>query len=450
MTSVHDRHRNNVRAGAFVSICLVLAFVVVITLGEFWRVFESTRTYTVAFPVQTGVGFLAEGADVRVGGVQLGRVTDITPHVQDDSIDTINVTMRLDQRVVLRPDAQVVLNSALIGKDAWLEIPETGTPDAGPPIGPDDLLAAAETPGVLTALLGVGQADRAAAILADVKQTTAFLADLDGEYDRRIAPMLDDMQTIVGEARDLSDRLAGRDIPRWAARIDHILERGEAGADEFEALMSDGRAIAGDVHNTVNRADGTMLEIDEFIRTARPSVEDTIEDLNAAGTDVRHVAEIIAREAEPTIERVRAFLQHGSDGAEAFAETIERLNVELDAELPGVREILANARLTLQQLKLTSIEVRRSPWKLLYRPSRSEFEHELLYESARSFALAVSDLKAASESVERVLDRHGDRIADDPETVERLREHLFDRFENYQQAQQSLLDVLFEEKSGGQ
>ena len=45
------------------------------------------------------------------------------------------------------------------------------------------------------------------------------------------------------------------------------------------------------------------------------------------------------------------------------------------------------------------IEIRRSPWKVLYRPTEKELENELLYEATRSFAVAAADMKAASVSV---------------------------------------------------
>ena len=44
------------------------------------------------------------------------------------------------------------------------------------------------------------------------------------------------------------------------------------------------------------------------------------------------------------------------------------------------------------QLKLTT-EVRRNPWKLLYTPTSEVLEHENLYESARSYVMATSELE---------------------------------------------------------
>ena len=110
-----------------------------------------------------------------------------------------------------------------------------------------------------------------------------------------------------------------------------------------------------------------------------------------------------------------------------------------------ITDALANARQVAQQLKLTMIEVRRSPWKLLHRPSRQEQEHELLYASTRAFALAASDLKATAASVQRLLDNHGNEIRQDPKTFQLLTAYLDDSLERYSEAQQRLIDVLLTE-----
>ena len=108
-------------------------------------------------------------------------------------------------------------------------------------------------------------------------------------------------------------------------------------------------------------------------------------------------------------------------------------------------EVMGNASLASQQLKLTTAEIRRSPWKILYRPSVDELDHELLYEAARSFALAATDLKGASESVRRVLDNHAAQI--DQAAFTRLERNLTDSLQNYERAQQELFEVLVVEST---
>ena len=143
-----------------------------------------------------------------------------------------------------------------------------------------------------------------------------------------------------------------------------------------------------------------------------------------------------------TIEKVHAFLQTAQGGVEQASALLERLQIDYEPWATNIGDALANANLASQQLKLTMIETRRSPWKVLYRPSSDELEHELLYEATRSFAVAAADLKSASESVQRVLDHHSDKIQGDEETYRRLERNLLDSLAKYEKAQQQLLDVL--------
>jgi hypothetical protein len=179
-----------------------------------------------------------------------------------------------------------------------------------------------------------------------------------------------------------------------------------------------------------------------MIEDNREEVDSFIANMQGFSEDAKAISERVEGE---TIDKVHALLERGQEGIDTFASIMEDVQVELDAELPNVREMLANARLASQQLKLTMIEVRRSPWKVLYRPSPTELEHELLYEAARSFAVAASDLKAASDAMRRVMDRHGEELMEDREAFELLSGNLQESFRKYEQAQQALFGVLIEE-----
>ena len=80
--------------------------------------------------------------------------------------------------------------------------------------------------------------------------------------------------------------------------------------------------------------------------------------------------------------------------------------------------------------------------KAIETPTENELEHELLYEATRSFAVAAADMKAASVSVTRLLDKFGDKIASDQELADRITRVLLDPLERYEKAQQQLFDVL--------
>ncbi|MDZ4753187.1 MAG: hypothetical protein SGJ11_01660, partial [Phycisphaerae bacterium] len=92
------------------------------------------------------------------------------------------------------------------------------------------------------------------------------------------------------------------------------------------------------------------------------------------------------------------------------------------------------------------IEVRRSPWRLLYRPSVDVLAHEQLYEATRAFVAATGDVRAASASVEELIKVRPDLLDGDPELKRRLQESLIGAVDRYEEAQRRLYGALTGEK----
>ncbi len=344
MPSLQERSRNNIRAGIFVTVTLVLAFAVVIVLSDAWQTFSRrTNQYTVTFAVASGVNNIKAGPETRAGGGAMGEVTKVRPKTENEVFqEVIEINFTLDRSVVLYSNATVLITSPLIGADAWIDIISLGGPVDEQVVEPEAVMP---TPAPI--------------LLADG-------GELEG------TPTVGMLTALLG--------------PENQTKTDRILD-----------------------------------------------------DVMATSGAVR---EITARVNEQTIDKVEELLDTGQAALEAARVVMEDVGREFDYWTPDVRAALGDIRLAAQSLKFAGIELRRSPWKILYQPRKSELEHELLYEAARSFAVAASDLKAASESVQRVMDRHADRLNDDPQIVERLNAYLLDSLDGYEKAQQRLIDVL--------
>jgi len=105
----------------------------------------------------------------------------------------------------------------------------------------------------------------------------------------------------------------------------------------------------------------------------------TMDDVGAAAKDAR---ESLAHLKEKNLKQIDELLDSGVKGADRFAAAMDTLDAELGARIPDLRALLWDLRQAGAQVKLASMEVRRSPWKLLYRPSGDELGRENLYESA--------------------------------------------------------------------
>jgi ABC-type transporter Mla subunit MlaD len=427
MPTPRERNRNNVRVGIFVTISLALALGVISVLSDAWESWlRPTHAYTVTFPLSPGVKNLKEGADVRIGGLQMGKVKNVHPAVAGDAFgDVIEVEFTLDRRARLFSNANIAVSAALIGSDAWLDVSDLGgTMDnegnaiAGAAVVPPGGLLTGRTPeGLLASVLGAQGAEETGRIVTNVAEFSEFLATAQGEYDTQIKPIIGDVGGVVREVKD--------DYAHWRLTIDDVMTRANAAAESLE------RAMAG--------VDEGVASVNAMVADNRPSIDEIIANLDASGVNIRDISDRLAGE---TMDKFDQLITRGQDGVDSFARTLEQLEPEVDVWVTEIREGLANARLTAQQLKLASIEVRRSPWKLLYRPSATELEHELLYEAARSFAVAASDLKTSSEALQRVMTTHGERLDQEQPALRRLYEGLHSSFERYEEAQRRLLDVL--------
>ncbi|MHC4991417.1 MAG: MlaD family protein [Planctomycetota bacterium] len=400
MASPKERTRNNVRAGIFVSVAILLAVSSIVVLTDTWRaLFQPKHEYTVVYDVSDGVQNLKPGADVLIGGMLMGEVSEVAPRTDQRAFEQIVVTLAISRDVELYQGAEIAIGSAIIGDNAWIEVSSVGNPDLGAPHNREFTGISAP---ILGGLLGAVSADDTAAMVADFQGTAR-------------------------NVRELTERVNTQDWPRWAEKIDGVITWATEATKEIDAFLSEGREALETYKNVV--ADN------------REKIDATIENLQAGTGDAREVAR---RVREETVDKVHNLLDTGQAGLDTAYEVVGKVNRDYDVWEPDIRNTLAAARLSGQQLKLFAAELRRSPWKLLYRPQREEFEHELLYEATRSFAMAASDLKAASESAQRITAAGADIQLDEP-TRKLVNDMLRDAIERYQASQERLATVLFTE-----
>jgi hypothetical protein len=413
MPSLSERHRNNIRAGVFVTVALIVSMGVIVALTDaIGRLSRRTHEFRVSFDVESGVANLKEGSDVRVGGMQMGRVLEVTPEYPDPSSDQplrrIMVRFNIDRAVALRESAKVFVSAPLIGSDAWIDIPDVGN---GAVLAEGTLIIGSSGAGFLTSLVGAANADKADDLFD-------LLPEIKADYKASIRPTFENLKVISEDTKGFVTDLRTVRWPQWADQVDEIMAWALAMTVELDSAVADGQVI---------------------LSEGRGIVEDNRPDIRQSIANVREISDIAKSE---TIVKINQLLDTGQDSMNEARTALENLRVDYEGWATNIGEALARFNLTSQQLKLASIEMRRSPWKLLYRPSADELEHELLYDAARAFAVAAADLRASSESVNRILTNHGDRVTENQELYRRLESKLLNSMANYEKAQQDILDVL--------
>lgn len=181
------------------------------------------------------------------------------------------------------------------------------------------------------------------------------------------------------------------------------------------------------VNAAVDTASNAIGQVKELVRENGPDIHGTIKNLNVATGTIKDRLPGIADQVQSAIVKVNASLdkaQVALQDVQATAANAKDITGTLRSVIEGNRSklttIIASIKTTTDNLRLASIEVRRSPWRLLYKPSASEAANMNLYDSAREFAEGAGSLSDAAGSLRDALhDPHADR-ADIQRNIEDL------------------------------
>jgi uncharacterized protein (DUF1778 family) len=314
------------------------------------------------------------------------------------------------QEMKLHGEAAMAMRVAsLLGNSASINFIRIGSPPAAlvKPLNqdPTSRIMAFEGGGMLAALVGPDNAQKARQMLNEAADTMAYINEkLPEAYERDIAPMLSNANTMVADIRTSYSE-------RWRGNIDSTLQSA-AGA--------------------VTRADKLLTDNDPAIRQVLADAAKTLE----------NTRQMTGELSEKGMPKLLAMLDDGASAADSLSKALEQVREAMTSSLPSLKMFLDDSRQVAAQLKLAAIEVRHSPWKLLYQPKEGEVAHENLYDASRSFALATDDLRAAGETLKQAVDRMPGKMESDAAFRTRIQREVLDAMGRYEEAQRHLYDVL--------
>lgn len=423
--------RNNVMAGSFLLLALGLGLAVSIILSG--MTLKPHHSYVITFSVADGAIGLQPGSAVYVGGQPAGKVTRIDFAKEGGRATGIEVRVKLRADLTFYEDAVAYLEIPLLGTLSWINFPTTGGEGGGAQVAPGGRIRGQLAPPAFLAQAGYGPAEQArvGAIIEGIESAVQRVNRRLEDADPVVAQTLEDIQVSVAELRETVERLSGR-VPDWEQTIDASLasvtsftDRLPGIAEEVEGGVRDVRAGIGDARMVIN-------DVGEAVDANRPAIDRTIANIEQATRAVN----------ERTLPQLERTLATADREVQETGNLVDDFRALLDEQLPSIRRTFANLRLTSEQLKLVATEIRAQPWRLLIRPSTKELENQLLYDSARTYAQAVSDLRAASEALQAALARSGTGTPVDPETLGAIQAALDDAFARYQAAEREMLDRM--------
>jgi ABC-type transporter Mla subunit MlaD len=237
--------------------------------------------------------------------------------------------------------------------------------------------------------------------------------------------------------------------------------------------------LSGGMAAALNKASATVeKELDESNPKSMISqLKGTVSQLNKAATDIADIAGYLKPEMNPkaddsiaanlkttmhnlsemssTIDRyvqddLGKIIVKVRDIATAVLKTANNLDVTSEkiklfmvANSPALDETMSNMLAVSANLKAASTEIRRNPWRLLYQPDKKEVQSVNLYDAARAFDEAASQLNTAVTKL-AALRGQTDDGTEAQEEIQSIRKTLMESFKKFRKAEEALWKELSE------
>ncbi|MCC7147568.1 MAG: hypothetical protein IT443_14095 [Phycisphaeraceae bacterium] len=383
-----EHQRDNLRAGLFVLAGLALSLVIVFTLTDVTRFLEQRQTVLVDYRLSDGLHGLKIGAAVTLGDQPIGEVVDIQDVLEirngGDRVTGKRISLEIPERYTLYRNALIELVVPTLGAGTKLNIRSVGDTepyDGSTPL-PGALAGSALTANLLRdAGIEDEQRQQIRQIIANVRDMSQALKEDLPQIAKSAKRLLADAEPIAADLRQASAKIAGL--------IDDVKSRSAAWLDRIDSVTAAAAKATGN--------------LDRLIEDKNPAARQALDNIQAATGEMRTL---------------------------------------LVSRRPQIEHMLASLLLTSDQLKLAAIEIRRSPWRLLYKPGEKELETDNLYDAARSFALAAGSLDATVASLRAMSE---DQAANQ-EHVRQLYDYLNELFPRFREAEEKFWRYL--EKDG--
>ena len=393
MSQVRNKRQNNVRAGIFVTASIVLGFVVFSILTNAWdRMFKSVSSYVVVFPVEEGVGALASGSPVRLGGVIIGSVTNVTPIVAEgEPTSEIEIRFQIENDFQLYDNATIYAKSGLLGSSSWISIVNVGS-------------GAIATEG--SVLTGTTQS-----------MVTQLLGD-DAEIN--ISKSLDAL-------RRLSEALAEED-----GAIGALL--GSEDAEALKSAIHSARASFSSIETVAEMTKKQWAQWQESVSMLLTDAKDLPSEvkvtLQGVQSAIKQLQDGILQRAELAMESLNATMKNLEIMSDEFKSSSPKWSKDISITMQNFKNISSRAKASID-------EISASPWRLLYRPTDREVAYEQLNTASWNLLSSLQELSVVSSQLAEL------SVSDSaPEEAQNLTELLQDSVLRFDQARGAMLNQM--------
>jgi len=417
--------RNRVAAGAFLLLMAAAAVAVLILVGGWNTWFTPHQTIRIRFDaapnIKAGSPVLLAGHPVgRVVGVELVEIHCSPEREHEGPCYVVQVTVQLPKRYALYQNAVVTIQQALVGQSALINIADVGHGElATKPLTGHQTSAFADA----ARQLGIGETEKKnlSGILADLKHITQTVrADL--------PLIIDKLKTAGANLVEVTDKIKGT-----IGRIDTVLDENR---DDLRQTVANAKATTEEAKQKTSKMLETLNKASTTIQNILDENREGVKKTVASAQSLATKADAAADDFLPRLKAASVSLKTGLDDFRVVASDTKAL---MATNRGNIAATLQNFRETSEHLRALSKEVRRAPWRLFAKPDKEEVESINLYDTARAFAMAATELDAVSDTLQVMIDAKEKGVAVDPEILKKMSDDLQATFRKYREAEDALL-----------
>jgi ABC-type transporter Mla subunit MlaD len=405
--------RNRVVAGAFLLVALAAGLTVLVLVGGWETWTREVQAVNVRFKAAPNVKI---GNPVLLAGHPIGRVekTRLVEAARPvgaarPTCYMVEVTMSLPKEYTIHKDARILISQALVGQSAVLNIEDVGFDEEV-----TDFIVGGEASPFAGAAseVGIGDKERRSVgeIIENIRTVTATLkTDFPGVIEKvkaagdNLAEGTKKAKETIAEMKDMLDENR-ESVKAAVANAKGATEHVVATTQNIQALVAENRD---DIHQAIVHARSAVENIDKESAAIIANVRAGSADLKTAVADFK----IIAGDAKALVATNRG----------------------------NIATTLQNFRETSDHLLALSKEVRRAPWRLFATPDKKEVESLNLYDSARAFAQAATDIQTCADTLQVMIEARKEGVAVNPDILQGMLKRLEETFARYQEAEKALL-----------
>ncbi|HEX4795009.1 MAG TPA: MlaD family protein [Humisphaera sp.] len=377
------KDRNAFVAGLFIIVSFTLIVGVLILIHG--QGMGPKRIYAATFKLTDDVGGLAVGDQVRLGGVAVGVVKDLQFSGLDGNEPRVLIHFSLPSGTTIHEDAIIRAQNGITGTSD-LNIESVGT---GKKLNDGEML--------------VGRPDPKSEFLAGLPK----ISDTVGAFKTTA----ESATTLVRHVND---------------KVDPVVDKYNGVAKNAGEAMAEARDLIGDSKTDFR---GTIKNLNVTTGSIKDKLPGILDQFSALLTKV----DTALTSAKSALDDIQKTVANTRDVSVTLREVVSGNHGKLDAIVTGLKA-------TSDNLKATSIEVRRSPWRLLYKPSPDEMGNLNLYDSARQFAEGAASVSDAATALRDAMK--------DPQTdkaqLQKLIDRLDETFKGFHQVENKLWTAVKE------